>query len=81
MYPAIMSGSNKEMQIISKVMAELRKIMLYKRYQAHMQMIGSSSGSRIISPSSPTPIDPTSLRQLKKTQITLHQQDTITAAG
>ena len=61
MYPAIMSSSeNKDMQIISKVMAEHQKDdVISSRYQAHMQMIGSSSGSSAITPSSPTPIEPT----------------------
>ena len=60
-YPAIMSSSeNKDMQIISKVMAEHQKDdVISSRYQAHMQMIGSSSGSSAITPSSPTPIEPT----------------------
>ena len=48
------------MQIISKVMAEHKKDdVISSRYQAHMQMIGSSSGSSAITPSSPTPIEPT----------------------
>ena len=60
-YPAIMSSlENKDMQIISKVMAEQQKDdVISSRYQAHIQMIGSSSGSSTITPSSPTPIDPT----------------------
>ena len=57
-YPAIISSiENKEMLIISNVMAQLRgnDNADTSRYQAHMQMLSS----RITTPSSPTPIDPT----------------------
>ena len=57
-YPVIMSSmENKEMQIISSVMAQQKgnDNADTSRYQAHKQMLSS----RIATPSSPTPIDPT----------------------
>jgi hypothetical protein len=56
-YPAIMSGiENKEMKIISKVIAELQQKdnVISNRYQAHMEATNSDS----ITPSSPTPVHP-----------------------
>ena len=59
MYPAIMSSiENKEMQIVSKVMAQLKGSdnVGASRYQSHMQILSS----HITTPSSPTPpLDPT----------------------
>ena len=79
MYPAIMSSiENKEMQIISKVMAQLKEVETGTN--DNYSILPTPSYQDLITSSSPTPIDSTfstshTVKESSDTPTTMQQQD------